>query len=51
MFYPNVLVIYDKSEDSNLEISSVCSILYLCNKIIPYSIILLFMEWFISNKL
>ena len=32
--------------DNFLEITSVCSTLYLCNKIIPYSIILLSMEWF-----
>ena len=44
--------IYDKKrEDNNLEITSVCSNLYLCNKIIPYSIILLFIEWFTLNKL
>ena len=49
---PNDLVIYDKkSEDSSLEITAVCCTLYLCNKIIPYSIILLFMEWFALNKL
>ena len=31
--------------NKNPEITSVCSTLHLCNKIIPYSIILLSMEW------
>ena len=37
--------------NNNQEIASVWSTLYLCNKIIPYSIILLSMEWFPLNKL
>ena len=35
-----------KNVNKNLEISSVCSTLYLCNKIILYSIILLSMKRF-----
>ena len=53
MFYlTKSLVSYGKKrEDNDLEITSVCTNLYLCNEIIPHSIILLFMEWFNLNKL
>ena len=40
-----------KKVNISLEITSVCSTLYLCNKIIPYSVILLSMERFPLNKL
>ena len=48
---PKVIVICEQKVNINLEITSVCSTLDLCNNIIPYSIILLSMEWFPLNKL
>ena len=49
--WPKDLMICEEKCEQKLEITSVYSTLYLCNKIIPCSIILLPMEWFRLNKL